>query len=228
MIYGLSDLHLDYTGKKSMEVFGNSWENYEERMFRSWKEIVKDDDYVVIPGDISWALKLEEAENDLRRIEALPGKKILMKGNHDFWWNSLSKIEKMNFKNMYFLQNNSIETEDYVFIGTRGWISPKSSEFSESVDRKIYDRELLRLELSLKSVKNKKKEIICLFHYPPVERDRSFNAFGKFVKNNGIKIVLYGHLHAGALFNVVDEIVDGIEFHCISADYLKFIPRRIR
>lgn len=228
MIYGLSDLHLDYTGKKSMEVFGSAWENYEERMFDSWKKIVKDEDYVIIPGDISWALKLEEAENDLRRIEILPGKKIFMKGNHDFWWNSLSKIEQLNLKNMYFLQNNSIETEDYVFIGTRGWISPKSSEFSESVDRKIYDRELLRLELSLKSVKNEEKEIICLFHYPPVEKDRTLNDFGNFVKNNGIKIVLYGHLHAGALSNVVDEVVDGIEFHCISADYLQFVPRLIR
>lgn len=228
MIYGLSDLHLDYTCKKSMEVFGAAWENYEKRMFKFWSEIVTDDDYIIIPGDISWALKLEEAEKDLRRIETLPGKKVFLKGNHDFWWSSLSKIEKLNFKNMFFLQNNSIETENYVFIGTRGWISPNSSEFKEDVDRKIFDRELVRLKLSFDSIKNKNKEIICLFHYPPVEKDRKFNALGNFVKEKGIKIVLYGHLHANALYNVVDEVIDDIEFHCLSADYLKFIPRLIR
>lgn len=228
MIYGLSDLHLDYTCKKSMEVFGAAWENYEKRMFKFWSEIVTDDDYIIIPGDISWALKLDEAEKDLRRIETLPGKKVFLKGNHDFWWSSLSKIEKLNFKNMFFLQNNSIETENYVFIGTRGWISPNSSEFKEDVDRKIFDRELVRLKLSFDSIKNKNKEIICLFHYPPVEKDRKFNALGNFVKEKGIKIVLYGHLHANALYNVVDEVIDDIEFHCLSADYLKFIPRLIR
>ena len=212
MIYGLSDLHLDYTGDKSMEVFGSAWENYEERMFKAWKEIVKDDDYVIVPGDISWALKIDEAYNDLKRIESLPGKKIFLKGNHDLWWSSLNKIKELNLKNMFFLQNNSFETEKYVFIGTR----------------KIYNRELMRLKLSYDSVKNKEKEIICLFHYPPVEKDRTLNDFGLFVKEHNIKIVLYGHLHAYSLNNVVDEVVDGIEFHCISADYLKFIPRLIR
>lgn len=228
MIYGLSDLHLDSTGTKSMEVFGPSWENYQERIFKSWNEIIKEDDYVIIPGDISWALKLEDAIIDLKKIESLPGKKILMRGNHDFWWSSLKKLEDLNLENIFFLSNNSIETEDYVFIGTRGWVSPNSSEFSEKDDRKIYDRELIRLELSYKSIKNKEKEIICMFHYPPIEKDKTLNDFGKFVKEKGIKTVLYGHLHAMALNNVVDEIVDGIEFHCLSADYLKFIPRLIR
>ena len=228
MIYGLSDLHLDYTGDKSMEVFGSAWENYEQRMFKAWKDIVKEDDYIVVPGDISWALRIDEAYNDLNRIESLPGKKIFLKGNHDLWWSSLTKIKELNLKNMFFLQNNSIETEDYVFIGTRGWLSPKSSEFSEDTDRKIYNRELTRLKLSLDSVKNKEKDIICLFHYPPVEKDRTLNDFGLFLKEHNIKVAVYGHLHAYSLNNVVDEVVEGIEFHCISADYLQFIPRLIR
>lgn len=228
MIYGLSDLHLDYTGDKSMEVFGSAWENYEQRMFETWKDIVKEDDYIVVPGDISWALRIDEAYNDLKRIESLPGKKIFLKGNHDLWWSSLTKIKELNLKKMFFLQNNSIETEDYVFIGTRGWLSPKSSEFSEDTDRKIYNRELTRLKLSLDSVKNKEKDIICLFHYPPVEKDRTLNDFGLFLKEHNIKVAVYGHLHAYSLNNVVDEVVEGIEFHCISADYLQFIPRLIR
>ena len=228
MIYGLSDLHLDYTGDKSMEVFGSAWENYEQRMFEAWKDIVKKDDYIVVPGNISWALRIDEAYNDLKRIESLPGKKIFLKGNHDLWWSSLTKIKELNLKNMFFLQNNSIETEDYVFIGTRGWLSPKSSEFSEDTDRKIYNRELARLKLSLDSVKNKEKDIICLFHYPPVEKDRTLNDFGLFLKEHNIKVAVYGHLHAYSLNNVVDEVVEGIEFHCISADYLQFIPRLIR
>ncbi len=228
MIYGLSDLHLDYTGDKSMEVFGSAWENYEQRMFEAWKDIVKEDDYIVVPGDISWALRIDEVYNDLKRIESLPGKKIFLKGNHDLWWSSLTKIKELNLKNMFFLQNNSFETEDYVFIGTRGWLSPKSSEFSEDTDRKIYNRELSRLKLSLDSVKNKEKDIICLFHYPPVEKDRTLNDFGLFLKEHNIKVAVYGHLHAYSLNNVVDEVVEGIEFHCISADYLQFIPRLIR
>jgi len=103
MIYGLSDLHLDYTGDKSMEVFGSAWENYEQRMFEAWKDIVKEDDYIVVPGDISWALRIDEAYNDLKRIESLPGKKIFLKGNHDLWWSSLTKIKELNFKkNVFF------------------------------------------------------------------------------------------------------------------------------
>lgn len=211
-----------------MEVFGPTWENYQERIFESWNEIIKEDDLVLIPGDISWALRLEDAMVDLKRIEALPGKKILMRGNHDYWWASLKKMEDLKLRNVYFLANNSIETEDFVFIGTRGWNSPNSSEFKESEDRKIYDRELLRLELSYNSVKNKKKEIICMFHYPPVEKNRSLNDFGKFAKEKNIKTVVYGHLHAGSLKNVVDEVVDGVEFLCLSADYLKFVPRLLR
>lgn len=228
MIYGLSDLHLDYTGNKSMEVFGDAWENYEERMFKSWKQIITDDDYIIVNGDISWALKIDEAYNDLKRIEKLPGKKIFIKGNHDLWWSSLKKIKDLNLKNMFFLQNNSFETENYVIMGTRGWISPKSSEFSENIDRKIYNRELLRLENSYNSIQNKNKEIICIFHYPPIDKDRNLNDFGLFLKKHSIKIALYGHLHAYSLNNVVDDIVDGIEFHCLSADYLNFIPRLIR
>lgn len=228
MLYGLSDLHLDSTGDKSMEVFGTSWENYQERIFSSWNEIIKEEDWVLIPGDISWGLKLEDAIVDLKRIESLPGNKILMRGNHDYWWSSLKKMEALNLKNMYFLANNSIETEEFVFIGTRGWTSPTSSEFSEKNDRKIYDRELLRLELSFNSIKNKGKEIICMFHYPPVEKDRSLNDFGKFVKEKGIKTVVYGHLHAGSLKNVVDEVVEDIYFHCLSADYLQFKPKLLR
>ena len=115
MIYGLSDLHLDYTGDKSMEVFGSAWENYEERMFKSWKEIVKDDDYVVVPGDISWALKIDEAYNDLKRIESLPGKKIFLKGNHDLWWSSLNKIKELNLKNV----NTSFERSEELIKNNR-------------------------------------------------------------------------------------------------------------
>lgn len=228
MIYGLADLHLDSTGDKSMEVFGSSWKNYQERIFSSWREIVKDDDYVLVPGDISWALKLEDAIVDLKKIESLPGKKVLMRGNHDFWWSSLKKLNELKLKNIYFLANNNIETDDFVFIGTRGWISPNSSEFNEKKDRKIYEREILRLKLSYDSIKDKNKEIICMFHYPPVEKDRTLNEFGKFVLEKEIKIVLYGHLHAMALQNVVDEVVNGVAFHCISADYLKFVPKLIR
>ena len=142
MIYALADLHLDYTEEKSMEVFGEAWENYQERIFTNWENKIKDTDTVLIPGDISWAMDIKNAEIDLKKIDRLPGRKIMMKGNHDYWWSSLNKLNKLGLESIEFLQNNSFEVEDFLICGTRGWISRDSKDFTDH-DEKIYKRELL-------------------------------------------------------------------------------------
>ncbi|MCI5840244.1 MAG: metallophosphoesterase, partial [Peptoniphilaceae bacterium] len=131
MIYALADLHLDSTEKKSMTVFGNDWENYQKRIFENWKKIVKDKDIVLIPGDISWAMKVDEAKIDLKKIDDLPGKKIMMKGNHDYRWQSLKKLEDLKLNSIKFLQNNSFIVENYLICGTRGWVNEENNEFDE-------------------------------------------------------------------------------------------------
>ena len=175
MIYALADLHLDYTEEKSMEVFGEAWENYQEKIFTNWKNKIKEDDTVLIPGDISWAMDTRHAQIDLTKIENLPGKKILMKGNHDYWWSSLNKLNNLGFKSIEFLQNNSFVVEDFIICGTRGWISRDSRGFTDH-DEKIFKRELLRLENSIKS-SNMDKKIIINLHYPPINTDGSLNDF---------------------------------------------------
>ena len=150
MIYAIADLHLDYTEEKSMEVFGDAWKDYQEKIFNNWNKMVKEEDTVLIPGDRSWAMDIDHAKIDLEKLEKLPGRKILMKGNHDYWWSSLNKLSQLGFSSIEFLQNNSFEIEDYIICGTRGWISRDAKDFDDH-DEKIFARELLRLQNSIES-----------------------------------------------------------------------------
>lgn len=222
MIYGIADLHLDHTGAKCMSVFGKSWHDYENKIFNNWVELVKEDDTVLVPGDISWGLKLEDAYEDLLRLDRLPGKKIILKGNHDYWWQSLKKLKSLNLKSIEFLQNNSFVVENYNIAGTRGWCSRDSAEFNDG-DEVVYKRELIRLKLSLDSIKNN-YPIIVILHYPPFNRDRTLNEFGKILEEYRVNTCLYGHLHSEGLSSVVEGIINSIEYRCISSDYLSFRP----
>ncbi len=222
MIYGIADLHLDHTGGKCMSVFGKSWHDYENKIFDNWLALIKDADTVLIPGDISWGLKLEDALEDLIRIDRLPGKKIILKGNHDYWWQSLKKLKNLGLESIEFLQNNSYHVENYNIAGTRGWCSRDSSEFNEG-DEVVYKRELIRLRLSLDSIKNN-DPIIAMLHYPPFNRDRTLNEFGKILEEYKVSTCIYGHLHSEGLSAVVEGIINSIEYRCISSDYLAFKP----
>lgn len=225
MIYGLGDLHLDYTKKKKMCVFGDKWLNHEERIFTSWREIVKDRDLVLLPGDISWALRLEEAYHDLIRIEELPGRKIIIKGNHDYWWEGPKKLRNLGFKTIDFIQNNAYEFNDIGIYGTRAW-SPIDTDGFTDKDRKIFDRELNRLRLSLDHIKNKEKKIVML-HYPPFNMDGSPNEFVDIMKDYDVDICIYGHLHAEGHRFIVEGEIQGIDFYCMSSDYVDFKPKEI-
>lgn len=225
MIYALADLHLDYTEEKSMEVFGDAWDNYQEKIFTNWKNIIKDEDTVLIPGDISWAMDIKEARIDLEKIDNLPGRKIMMKGNHDYWRSSLNKLNQLGFANIDFLQNNSFEVEDYLICGTRGWISRDSRDFTDH-DEKIYKRELLRLENSIKSLISEKKLIINL-HYPPINADGTLNDFFKLAKEYKAHTVIYGHLHGNGHRLIKEGKFEGVNLVCVASDYVNFSPVRI-
>lgn len=148
-LFAIGDLHLSHSSNKPMSVFGPNWDNHAERIAAAWRERVSDEDAVLIPGDISWAMQLDEARPDIEYIAALPGKKVIMRGNHDYWWGSISKVRDMLPCCMYALQNDTVELGSVTIAGSRGWICPGSSGFDPETDKKIYDREVIRLQLSL-------------------------------------------------------------------------------
>lgn len=226
MIFAIADLHLDITKEKDMSVFGGNWDNYEEKIFGNWNKNIKEDDLVLIPGDISWAMKLEDAKLDLDRIEKLNGTKIILKGNHDFWWTSLSKLNRLNYKSIYFLQNNSYRYKDTLIVGTRGWDSRDSIGFNDQ-DEKIFQRELIRLEISINDAINKNKdydEIIAIMHYPPFDRKYLPNEFEEiFIKYN-IKKVIYGHIHGDKGSKMPNKEINGIRYYFVSGDFIDFNP----
>ncbi len=244
-IFAIGDLHLSFDKRiaKPMDIFGKMWENHGEKVKGYWLDCVSENDIVIIPGDISWGLKLGEAMADLEWIHNLPGKKIITKGNHDLWWTSISKLNEL-FSDIYFLQNESIgvsnlnsikgnilsDKEKGIFIcGTRGWICPGTEGFSEH-DEKIYLRELLRLQMSLDDAKNKgAKEIIVALHYPPTNDKHQLSGFTRLLSEYNVKTCIYGHLHGKDTFaRGLQGTLNGVEYKLVSLDYLKCKPLKIR
>lgn len=226
LIFAIGDLHFGNTGEKPMDIFGDNWLNHEEIITANWKSLVGENDLMLLAGDISWALRLKDAWEDLRKIDELPGRKIMIKGNHDYWWGSLKKLNDLEFETIDFLQNNSFIYDDVAIVGTRGWSSIDGDK-SDLQDKKIFDRELNRLELSLLSIKDKAKKIIVMLHYPPFNIDCTTNEFVELMKRFNVDICIYGHLHAEGHKYVMEGIIDEIEFHCISSDFIDFIPKKI-
>lgn len=225
-LYAISDLHLAFTTDKPMDIFGEKWLKHDEKIKENWIKKITDDDMVLIAGDISWSMRSDESKVDLDWIDALPGKKIISKGNHDYWWGGISKLNKM-YENTKFLQNNFYTYEDYAICGSRGWILEGSDRFTEK-DKKIFDRELIRLRLSLDKAKEAGYENrIVMIHYPPMNEKRESSAFTDLFKEYGVKKVIYGHLHGPSLANVLNEEYEGIEYLMTSCDFLNFDPKRI-
>lgn len=226
-IYAISDLHLDYSKQKPMDVFGENWMEHEEKIFKSWENKVEKDDLVLLPGDISWGLKLHEAKKDLDRIDSLMGKKIISKGNHDLWWQSKKKLDELSFKTINFLQNGHCIYKNIAIAGTRGWISKDSEEF-DIHDEKIFSREINRLDMSLTSIKAKVDKKIVMIHYPPFNFSDGFgNEFIDIMNKHNVDICIYGHLHGEGHKFIIEGMVEGIEFHCVSSDYIDFDLKRI-
>lgn len=226
LIYAIGDLHLDYSKKKPMDIFGEQWVDHEEKIFKNWNSLIDDEDIVLLPGDISWALKLDEAYADLKRIDQLPGQKIITKGNHDYWWQGPKKLKELNFDSIIFLQNSSFTYENVGIGGTRGWISEDVEDFSKK-DERIFNRELNRLKLSLDSIDKNVDVKIAMLHYPPFNMDSTPNGFVNLMEEYHVDICIYGHLHAEGHNYVIEDMVQGIQFYCVSSDYIDFIPRKI-
>lgn len=235
MIFVTSDLHLSFSSDKPMHVFGEHWRDHYIKIEKNWREKVNDNDTVVIVGDISWAMKLDDAKVDIDWISELPGKKIISKGNHDYWWGSLSKMGAY-FPDISFLQNNSYIVENIGIIGTRGWTPPSNPENTE-LDNKIYARELQRLKLSITDLQKKPEfnslnEIYCFIHYPPFD-DYSHTSpladiIYEFNENSEVKItkVLFGHVHSSHE-KVRQGRKNNIDFMLITCDYCDFSVIRL-
>lgn len=234
-LYIIGDLHLSFSKneeeeEKPMNIFGNKWDEHSEKIKKDWLEKVKPEDTVILAGDFSWATYLDDAFADFSYLNSLPGRKIMLKGNHDYWWTTITSMKNFlkdnNIKNVEFLYNNSFEIENRIIVGTRGW-ALTDSENAE----KMINRETSRLELSIKSAIEQfgeKKEIICIMHYPPISKQKMKNEYmynSKFLdvmKQYNIKKCYYAHLHGKAHNEAIEGNVEGIEFKLISSDYLNF------
>ena len=219
-LYTISDLHLSFSADKSMTVF-QGWENYTERIKKHWNRLVKNVDTVVLPGDFSWGLKLPETLEDFKFLETLPGKKILLKGNHDLWWSTVKKVteffEQNNINSVKLLFNNAYKVENKVICGTRGWF------YDMNEDDKIRKREVGRLRLSLNAAEELEGEKTVFLHYPPVYGEYVCNDIISVLKEFNIKTVYHGHIHGSGFNSTVSEY-DGINFKLISADCIDFTP----
>lgn len=225
-LYAISDLHLDLNGDKPMDIFGHNWFKHDEKIKENWVKKVKDEDTVLIAGDISWSMKMEDGMNDLQWIHNLPGRKIMVKGNHDYWWVSITKLNNL-YEDMRFIQNNFFVYQDYAICGTRGWICPGGENF-KAHDEKVYTRELGRLRLSLDAaVKEGFKKLIVMIHYPPMNEKLVESGFVEIFKEYNVEKVVYGHLHGPSLTKALSGKRDGIEYIVTSGDYLDFNPIKI-
>lgn len=227
-IYTIGDLHLSFNENKPMGIFGENWLAHEEKIRKSWIDNVYDDDLIILPGDFSWSTYLKDTLKDFEFLNQLPGKKLLIKGNHDYWWTTLRSMRnflcKNGFNNIDFIYNNSYEFENKIIVGTRGWCMTENDE-----DRKLVKREALRLELSIKNGLESfgnNKEILVFMHYPPIVKDNIIqnkkNEFIDILGKYNIKKCYYGHLHSSSIKDAVEGIYFDIDFKLVSADGLNF------
>lgn len=227
-LFAIADLHLSLGEDKPMDIF-KGWNDYITRLTDNWNRLVTCNDTVVIAGDISWAMKLEETYTDLKYIHNLPGKKILLKGNHDYWWGTKSKIEKFLFDNglssISVLFNNAYECENYAVCGTRGWFI--ENETAEDV--KVLNREAGRLKQSIDCAKKTDKEPVVFLHYPPFYGGVECKEIIDILRENRIRKCFYGHIHGKKnINNAFEGTHSGIEFKLISCDRLSFAPVLVR
>lgn len=218
-VYAIGDLHLP-AKQKPMDIFGDHWKDHFQRICEDWRGRVEPGDVVLLPGDISWAMRLEEALDDLAAIGELPGTKLLLRGNHDYWWSSIGRVRRALPVGMYALQNDSLCLGGRLYAGTRGWTLP-GPELDEDGLR-IYNRERLRLEMSLKHARRTGGDapITAMLHYPPLTED--VPGFSDLLEAYGVTDCVYGHLHGPAIYGAVRGERRGVRYHQVSCDGLGF------
>lgn len=223
-IYAIGDLHLSLGGHKPMDIFPG-WQDYVSRLEANWRRLVRPEDTVVVAGDISWAMKLEDTQADFEFLNALPGTKILLKGNHDYWWTTVRKMEQFfedkGFSSFRILHNNSYLVEGKCICGTRSWLF----DIEEAHDEKIMNRELGRLRTSMDSAANNDR--IVFLHYPPIYPHADARQVVELLHEYNVKKCFYGHLHGNSIRYAVQGEVDGVDYRLISADALGFCPYKL-
>ena len=222
-LFAIADVHLSLGSEKPMDIFGG-WDDYQERLENNWRKVVQDKDTVVIAGDISWAMSLEQALPDFRFLQSLPGQKLILKGNHDYWWMTRAKMDKWLSENglstIKIIHNSTEVVGDIAVCGTRGWFY----DAEKDADRKVLMREVGRLKASIELAIKTGKEPIAFLHYPPVYYGEVCKEMMAVLKEYGIRRCYYGHIHGPSIRNATEGEYDGIKFRLISADALKFLP----
>jgi predicted phosphohydrolase len=230
-LFAIADPHLGFGVDKPMNIFGSRWQDHEKRMAENWRQVVGPEDAIIIPGDISWAMQLDSALPDLRFLDSLPGRKILSRGNHDYWWASIRKMEQFcrseQLTTLSFLHNNGLLIEPGCTVcGTRGWILPDDPAFT-AADRRICERETGRLRLSLEAatlLRQPGSKLIACFHFPPFGSDGRPTLFTRLLSEYGVDHCVYGHIHSCNHDSEPPGPPGDVSYHLVSADYLEFMP----
>ncbi len=228
--FAIGDLHLAGGTGKTMDRFGEHWRGHDRKIFDAWKVMVRDEDMVVIAGDTSWAMRFEDALPDLERIGQMPGLKLLVKGNHDYWWQSKSKMSRVLHRSIKILQASSIIVNRVAVVATRGWTCPNDSHFDEQ-DAKIYERELGRLRSALASLRGHEREfenLIVALHYPPTNAAHEASGFTDLIDEYGATVCVYGHLHGDDIRTALTGLRAKTTYHLVSADAANFAPAEIQ
>jgi len=228
-LFTISDLHLSFGKEKPMDIFGGNWVNYQTRLYESWQATVAPTDLVVLPGDLCWGMSLSESLPDFQFLHSLNGKKLLLKGNHDYYWTTMKKMQDFLFENeltsIDFLHNDAILYEGVSITGTRGWFYEEEKGTPD--DEKIFKRELLRLETSLKAGQALGGELITFLHYPPIFGNYRCTQILALLFEYGVKKCIYGHLHGASRNLAFEGKSGGISYYLVSADHLDFTPEKI-
>lgn len=228
-IFAISDLHLSFMVEKPMDIFGGNWENYTDKIKENWNAIVGNDDLVLIAGDISWAMKLEETKLDLDFIDKLNGQKIIIRGNHEYWWKSISNVRDCLPSSIKALQNDSIKVGNYIIAGTRGWLVPEGDidhNFSQD-DKKVYNREVIRLNLALEHAQKQRVEgdkVICMIHFPPYNSHQHQSDFTQTFEKFKVDTVVFGHIHTNPGKYKKQVEMNGVKYYLTSADLINMKP----
>ena len=222
-IFAISDLHLSVNNSKPMDIFGPVWDGYLDKIFSQWKNLVSSDDLVLMAGDLSWAMKLEEVVPDIDLLKNLPGKKIIIRGNHDYWWKSISSLRALLPTDFYAIQNDALKFDNVIVCGTRGWKGVEKYPTLLDEDKKIFDREVLRLGMTLENASKLRQEgdkLVCMIHYPPVDIFSNDSPFRELIKQYKVDAVIYGHLHGQKGLTTYFE-KDGIPYYLTSCDIVE-------
>jgi len=223
-LFAIGDLHLPGGDEKPMEIFGDHWEGHFERISQDWRSRVREEDTVLIPGDISWAMQLRDARPDLEAIGALPGRKLIIKGNHDYWWNSMTQVKSVLPQGMQAIQHSAVDLGDCVVCGTRGWVFPTKDTPLSKEDQRIYNREVIRLEMALQEgnkIRNG-RPLIVMMHYPPLYDLERETEFTRLLAAHHADAVVYGHLHGAGIRVGYNGVWEGVRYMLASCDSLDF------